>query len=322
MTRKLLREFGQSENKMGLITVKKQLIALGSLMLAGMLLLGLSGCGANATTGDQAQSGGKIEVVATINQWGSVAQDLGGNFVHVSSIMTNTNVDAHEYEPTSQDVAQFSKANIVVVNGADYDSWGSKAAKSTHAQVVDAAETAGKKDGDNPHVWFSAQVRKTTADAITKAYQSSDPQHKSEYEQLNKQWQTKEQALEQTIAKAAEQMKGKHYAATESVAWYLANDLEMTDATPKGYAQASANESEPTPSDITEFQHALETGNIAMLVFNTQEASSVTEHITSAAKQNKVPIVDVTEQMPAQYHHLIDWMSALVDEFAAAQHKA
>lgn len=45
---------------------------------------------------------GTIEVVASINQWGSVAKDLGGSHVDVTNIMTKTNVEAHDYEPTSQ----------------------------------------------------------------------------------------------------------------------------------------------------------------------------------------------------------------------------
>ena len=50
----------------------------------------------------------------------------------------------------------------------------------------------------------------------------------------------------------------------------------MTDATPKGYAQASANESEPTPADIKDFQDTLKAGFIKMFVFNSQEANSTT----------------------------------------------
>jgi zinc/manganese transport system substrate-binding protein len=53
-----------------------------------------------------------------------------------------------------------------------------------------------------------------------------------------------------------------------------------------------------------------------MLVFNSQEADSVTDQITSAAKKNNVPIVDLTEQMPKQYNDLLDWMNALVSDFA------
>ena len=80
------------------------------------------------------------------------------------------------------------------------------------------------------------------------------------------------------------------------MAWYLADDLKMTDATPKGYAQASANESEPTPADIKDFQDTLKAGFIKMFVFNSQEANSTIDQITGAAKDANVPIVELAEQ--------------------------
>ena len=287
---------------------------------AASMLVAVAACGTskdNKTAGGEGGSG-TIEVVASINQWGSVAKDLGGSHVDVTNIMTKTNVEAHDYEPTSQDVAKFGTAKVAVVNGADYDPWASKAASATKATLVTAAETAGIKEGDNPHVWFSAKVRNNTADAITAAYQKADPSHKDDYAKLNKEWHAKEDQLESKIKDASAKPKDVPYAATESVAWYLADDLDMKDATPTGYAQASANESEPPPSDIKAFQDALKGGSIKMLVFNTQEANSTTDQITGAAKSANVPIVELTEQMPKEYTNLLDWMSALVDQFAKA----
>ena len=286
---------------------------------AASMLVAVAACGTskdNKTAGGE--GGGTIEVVASINQWGSVAKDLGGSHVDVTNIMTKTNVEAHDYEPTSQDVAKFGTAKVAVVNGADYDPWASKAASATKATLVTAAETAGIKEGDNPHVWFSAKVRNNTADAITAAYQKADPSHKDDYAKLNKEWHAKEDQLESKIKDASAKTKDVPYAGTESVAWYLADDLGMKDATPTGYTQASANESEPTPSDIKAFQDALKGGSIKMLVFNTQEANSTTDQITGAAKSANVPIVELTEQMPKEYTNLLDWMSALVDQFAKA----
>ena len=293
------------------------------MLMAAAMTLSMAACGSsNAASGKSDSSGaassGKIEVVASINQWGSVAEDLGGSNVEVTNIMTKTNVEAHDYEPTSQDVAKFGTAKVAVVNGADYDPWATKAAQPTKATLVTAAETAGIKEGDNPHVWFSAKVRNNTADAITAAYQKADPSHKDDYAKLNKEWHAKEDQLESKIKDASAKTKDVPYAATESVAWYLADDLGMKDATPTGYAQASANESEPTPSDIKAFQDALKGGSIKMLVFNTQEANSTTDQITGAAKSANVPIVELTEQMPKEYTNLLDWMSALVDQFAKA----
>lgn len=292
-------------------------IATASATLFSMAACGSSNAAGSKSDSSSAASSGKIEVVASINQWGSVAEDLGGSNVEVTNIMAKTNVEAHDYEPTSQDVAKFGTAKVAVVNGADYDPWATKAAKSTKATLVTAAETTGIKEGDNPHVWFSAKVRSSTADAITAAYQKADPSHKDDYAKLNKEWHAKEDRLESKIKDASAKTKDVPYAATESVAWYLADDLGMKDATPTGYAQASANESEPTPSDIKAFQDALKGGSIKMLVFNTQEANSTTDQITGAARAN-VPIVELTEQMPKEYTNLLDWMSALVDQFAKA----
>ena len=296
-----------------------------AVVAATATLFSMAACGssnadssAKSDSSSAAASSGKIEVVASINQWGSVAKDLGGSNVEVTNIMTKTNVEAHDYEPTSQDVAKFGTAKVAVVNGADYDPWATKAAQSTKATLVTAAETAGIGEGDNPHVWFSAKVRSNAADAITAAYQKADPSHKDDYAKFNKDWHAKEDQLESKIKDTSSKTENLPYAATESVAWYLADDLKMTDATPKGYAQASANESEPTPADIKDFQDTLKAGSIKMLVFNSQEANSTTDQITGAAKDANVPIVELAEQMPKQYTNLLDWMSALVDQFAAA----
>ena len=275
---------------MSIMSNAKRALAIAA---AAATLLSMAACGSsNAASGKSDSSGaassGKIEVVASINQWGSVAEDLGGSNVEVTNIMTKTNVEAHDYEPTSQDVAKFGTAKVAVVNGADYDPWATKAAQPTKATLV------------------------------TAAYQKADPSHKDDYAKLNKEWHAKEDQLESKIKETSAKTEGLPYAATESVAWYLADDLKMTDATPKGYAQASANESEPTPADIKDFQDTLKAGFIKMFVFNSQEANSTTDQITGAAKDANVPIVELAEQMPKQYTNLLDWMSALVDQFAAA----
>lgn len=282
-------------------------------MMAVVTACGTSEGGSADTTGGEG-----IAVVASINQWGSVARELGGDLVDVTTIMSNTGVEAHDYEPTTQDVGRFASAQVAVVNGADYDSWAVKAAESTQATLVDAAEAAGKTSGDNPHVWFSADARSATADAITAAYVEADPENQATFERLNEAWHEREAALESAIETAAAETGGLNYAATESVAAYLADDLELNDATPTGYAQATANESEPTPSDLKEFIDAFAGGDIAMLVVNTQESNATTDQIVQSAEQADVPTVEITEQMPAEYDDLIAWLEALVQQFSAA----
>ena len=289
-------------------------IALAALASVGMLA-SVAACGSGRSSSEK---NGTIEVVASVNQWGTVAKTLGGGNVNVTSIINSTNVDAHDYEPTTSDIAKLQKAQVIIVNGAGYDAWAVKAAQSANATIVNAAAVGGVNDGENPHVWFSADVRKAVAQAITEAYERADAAKKSDFDKLHDQWKSEENNVESKIAEVKQKSDGLAYAATESVASYLAEDMGLTDATPSGSARATANESEPTPTDIKQFTDALKAGEIKLLVVNTQEESELTGKITNAAKSANVPMVELTEQMPEQYDSLTAWMESLVDAFSKA----
>ena len=289
-------------------------IAIAALASVGMLA-SVAACGSGQSTSEK---NGTIEVAASVNQWGTVAKALGGDNVNVTSIINSTNVDAHDYEPTTSDIAKLQKAQVIIVNGAGYDAWAVKAAQTANATIVNAAEIGGVNDGENPHVWFSADVRKAVAQAITEAYEQADAAKKNDFDKMNDRWTAEENNVESKIAEVKQKTDGLAYAATESVASYLAEDMGLTDATPSGYARATANESEPTPTDIKQFTDALKAGEIKLLVVNTQEESELTGKITDAAKSVEVPMVELTEQMPEQYDSLTAWMEGLVDAFSQA----
>ena len=289
-------------------------IAIAALASVGMLA-SVAACGSGQSTSEK---NGTIEVAASVNQWGTVAKALGGDNVNVTSIINSTNGDAHDYEPTTSDIAKLQKAQVIIVNGAGYDAWAVKAAQTANAIIVNAAEIGGVNDGENPHVWFSADVRKAVAQAITEAYEQADAAKKNDFDKMNDQWAAEENNVESKIAEVKQKTDGLAYAATESVASYLAEDMGLADATPSGYARATANESEPTPTDIKQFTDALKAGEIKLLVVNTQEESELTGKITDAAKSVEVTMVELTEQMPEQYDSLTAWMEGLVDAFSQA----
>ena len=60
----------------------------------------------------------------------------------------------------------------------------------------------------------------------------------------------------------------------------------------------------------------MKSGEIKLLIVNTQEESELTSKITNAAKSANVPMVNLTEQMPEQYDSLTAWMEGLVDAFS------
>src|SRR5579872_3004771 len=96
-------------------SVQLLLLALAPLLLGAALA-----CDANsAATGSRSP----IRVVAAENVWGSIAAQLGGEKVQVTSIVDNPNTDPHDYEPTAKDARAVASAGYVIENGIGYDGW-------------------------------------------------------------------------------------------------------------------------------------------------------------------------------------------------------
>ncbi|HWW67574.1 MAG TPA: hypothetical protein VNY83_06275, partial [Solirubrobacterales bacterium] len=72
-------------------TPRSRLLAFLLASLALVVLLA-AGCG-----GGSSNSSGKLNVVAAEDFWGSIAEQLGGDQVQVTSIITNPAADPHAY---------------------------------------------------------------------------------------------------------------------------------------------------------------------------------------------------------------------------------
>src|SRR6266550_4391686 len=98
----------------------------------------------------------QIAVVAAENFYGDIARQIGGERTAVVGIMNNPDQDPHLFETTPTTVRQIAKAQIVIVNGANYDPWIEKILAATPRAgriVITAADLTGRKPGDNPHLW-------------------------------------------------------------------------------------------------------------------------------------------------------------------------
>jgi len=114
-----------------------------------------------------------LQVVAAENFWGNIASQLGGPYVHVTSIITNPNADPHLYESDAQDAAGIAAAKVVIVNGVGYDDFMGRllgASTNPGRQVITAQAILGVADGANPHLWYNIPKVPEVANRITDAY--------------------------------------------------------------------------------------------------------------------------------------------------------
>src|ERR1700680_1737643 len=90
---------------------------------AGALILASNAAACSTPGGTTNDPGAPLVVVVAENTWGSIAAQLGGVRVVVTSIVSDPNADPHEYESNPADARLLASANYGIVNGAGYDNW-------------------------------------------------------------------------------------------------------------------------------------------------------------------------------------------------------
>jgi zinc/manganese transport system substrate-binding protein len=261
-----------------------------------------------------------VNVVVSVDQWGDIASALGGECAKVTTVLASSSVDPHDFEPSPADAATFASAQLVIVNGADYDPWASKfaATSAPNAPVVDAGVVTKTAGGSNPHLWYNPQAVNAVADAITAELDKLAPDAKSYFADQRTAFTTSEAPYDKVISAIKAGASGKTYAATETVFDYMATAVGLVDKTPPGYQTASANETDPSPGDLDAFRRALADHEINVLIYNTQTEGSVPQQIRSAAEAAGVPVVEVTETVPPGTTSFETWQVAQLNALAKA----
>ena len=273
-------------------------------------LVSIFGC--TAATPTSTTIAGVIQVVAGENFWGSIAAQLGGTHVSVISIVSDPNVDPHEYESNSQDAQAIANAAFVIINGAGYDDWALKliAASNTPNQVVlNVANLLGKKEGDNPHFWYSPTYVNETVKAMYNDLVTIDPADTSYFTQQYAALNASLGVYNSRISEIRAQFAGRKVASTESIFVYLGNAIGLDVVSPPAFMDAVAEGNDPPAQSVVQFQQLLQNGTVQVLVYNAQTVTPLTESIKALAASKGIPIVAVTETIQPPDVSFQVWMN-------------
>src|SRR5260370_25940536 len=276
-----------------------------ALVVGDELSVALAACGAPGTGGP---GSGTLQVIAGENFWGSIAAQLGGSHVSVTSIVTNPNTDPHEYESSATDARGFATANYVILNGAGYDNWGQKLLSANPSQsrkVFTVGDLLKKKAGDNPHFWYNPDWVDQVADKITSDYRALDPADAGYFTQQREGFGTALKPYHDTIAHIRSTFSDVPVGSTESIFVYLAQALGVTLTSPPGFMQAISEGTDPPAQSVRQFQDQISHHQIRALVYNTQTSTPITDNLKQLATNNPIPVLGISEPAPpprASFH--------------------
>lgn len=242
-----------------------------------------------------------IHVVAAENVWGSLAAQLGGTRVQVTSVIANPATDPHDYEPSAVDARTFAGAQMAIVNGAGYDPWAPKliAANPVHGRVVlTIGDLVGVKAGGNPHRWYSPANVQQVISAIVGDYSKLDPKDAAYFARRKAQLETKGLAeYTNLIATIKRRFGGTPVGASESIFAPLAQALGLKLITPSSFLKAISEGTEPTAADKTTIDRQIAKKQIKVWVFNSQNSTPDIARLTDAARKHGIPVTAITETL-------------------------
>jgi zinc/manganese transport system substrate-binding protein len=255
---------------------------------------------AGGGTGAGAETAGPIKLVAAENFYGDVARQIGGPQVEVVSVLSNPDQDPHLFETSPAVLRQLAAAQVVIYNGVDYDPWMPKllaAAQRLGRTAIVAAELVGRKPGSNPHLWYDSATMPAVARAIAATLAKADPAHAADYETRLAAFLSSLKPIDDKIETVRKKFAGSAVTASEPVFGDMAAALGLTMRNEK-FQLAIMNDTEPAARDVAAFESDLKERRVRAMFYNRQASDKIVQQLVALARDNKVPVVGVTELVP------------------------
>jgi len=276
-------------------------------------VLMISACSGGSTTAPTSSGSEIINVVAAENFWVSIAGQVGGSHVAVTSIINNPNADPHTYEPISQDAKDVANAQYVIVNGAGYDAWMDKliaANPSSTRLELNIGDFFGKKAGDNPHMWYNSDYVASIIGKIRDDLKTMDPADANSFDTSAQQYL--DSGLKQYFS-IIDDIKSKYSStpvgASESIFAYMAPALGLNLITPISYMNAVSEGADVSASDEAMVEQQIDQKQIKIFVYNSQNTPPNIQILLGRAKAEDIPTPTITETLVPATATFQDWQT-------------
>jgi zinc/manganese transport system substrate-binding protein len=287
---------------------------IAALVAAGLLVLVVAGCDPSASAGG---GSGVISAIGAENEYANVLGQIGGRYVHVSSILNNPNTDPHTFESSPSVAQQVSSAQLIVQNGVGYDTFMNKiesASPNSKRKVIVVQNVLGlPTDTPNPHLWYAPHTMPAVANVMATDLSELQPAHAAFFRANLAKFLASLAPLHRAIAAFRAKYAGTTVATTEPVADYLLQAMGLNNLTPFAFQADIMNGVDPAPEDITLENGFFTKHQVKLFCYNQQVVDSLTASIREAALRTGVPVVGVYETMPTPGYDFQSWMLAEVN---------
>lgn len=318
---------------------------VGLLSLSAIAFLAACGNGASTSSDDDS-----LQIITTFYPMQALTNAVVGDSAEVTVMMENA--DAHEYEPSAQDIATLNEADVFVYNSEDMETFVATLLASIDNPdlvIIEAASEVELIDGDvetvgetteehedeetdaeshedhdheghshetDPHTWLDPVNAVTQAQTIANALTEADPENAETYQENAGQFASDMMAVHEEYARIFEAAETETFLTQHAAFGYLANRYGLHQVAVTGVTESA----EPSPKRIADIVSYMTENNISVIYGQKGGATEIATTIASevggtVGELQSMESVD-TNQYPADGDGFIAIMKANLESLA------
>jgi zinc/manganese transport system substrate-binding protein len=255
---------------------------------------------------------------------------LGGDFVDVTSIITDAKQDPHSYEATARDQLAIAEAELVIYNGGGYDEFIPTllAAAQGEPHVIEIvngehaheseSEAHADHDHANEHVWYDIELVRVAAEHIANDISSLRPDSLQTVTANYDLFISELDNLQLRLDALRDRSIGMGMIAVEGVGNLMLEHAGFVDQTPEELTNAIEEDREVPAAALKDAKLLIENKLVSIVIVNLQQQDSVTDQLIASAEKAGVPVVALSELIPDPTWDYLDWMANNVDKLQEA----
>ncbi|WP_322904252.1 metal ABC transporter substrate-binding protein [Paenibacillus campi] len=329
------------------------MVPAAMLLSLGVVLAGCGNSGNNqaaspsseSTSGAETTGTAKLHIMTSFYPMEEFTSKVAGNLADVE-VLIPPGTEPHDWEPTPQDIAKMTQANMIVYNGAGMESWidqvkdsigsngpvfveASKGVKvlpgieeeGEAAEHSDSEEAAGHSEEGHdhgaydPHVWLSPVQAQTEVKNIEAALIQLDPTHADQYKQNADAYIKQLEQLAADYKAGLSNTKRKDFITQHAAFAYMARDYGLTQVPITGLSP----EQEPTAAQMAKVVDFAKQHHVKTIFFETLVSPQIAQTIANEVGAKTAVLNPLEGLTDAQVKAGEDYISVMRENLAALE---
>ncbi|MEU6574089.1 metal ABC transporter substrate-binding protein [Streptomyces sp. NPDC046805] len=278
---------------------RRLLPAVAASAAAALGMAALTACsGGGAAAGNTS----KFDVVASFYPMAFLAERIGGDHVHVTSL-TRPGQEPHDLEISARQTAQLEDSDAVLYLKGLQPAVDDAVAQSPIRTKIDAAslttlerhgtevgghaaahdtrqgDEAGATGGDDPHIWLDPVRYAQVAEGVGKAFEKADPKHAADYRRNTAALVGRLDELDSRFRTGLAHPRTRVFVTTHAAFGYLAERYGLTEEAVSGLDP----ESEPSGARVRGLETMARADGVSTVFYETLVSDKTAKTIAQDA---------------------------------------